>query len=305
MEDIVVFDGVCKQFDNEVILDNISFVVKEHDVFGYLGPNGAGKTTSIRIMQGLIKQTSGDISIFGRTNVNSLLADRVGFCYDNDGLYDNLTAYENMVFFDKIYNDRLRRKERVLDILKIVDMHLYKDKKVGKFSRGMRKRLGLARALLIFPQLLILDEPMIGLDPEGQECIKDVIKRVNEECTIFISSHNLYDVQELCNNVAIINKSLIIQDTVDNILMHRKAIICIDIKENCSEKQLRELINWQNPQIKRIYTKNNKVFIEFFGEANIDLVFQYIVSNNIPINSVGELENTLRSRYFDILERGE
>ncbi len=206
--DVIRFEGVSKRFGDVVALDGVSFAVGEGEVFGYVGPNGAGKTTTIRVMLGLVKPDKGRVYIFGRdVEGDESFRWRVGAVLDRYGLYDDLTAFENLEFFGKIYGlSKEERRERIDCLLRIVGLESWRDKPVGPFSKGMKQRLAVARALIHEPSIVVFDEPTAGLDPDAQVQVRRMIRELTrgKGCTVFFTSHNLYEVEELCDRIAII-----------------------------------------------------------------------------------------------------
>ncbi len=202
---VIKLNNISKRFKNILALNNISFEVKKGNVFGYLGPNGAGKTTTIRILLGLLQPDNGSYEIMDGEG-NLLPKEKIGFVLESEGLFERLTASQNLYFFGKIYKVK-DLKEKVPSILELVSI---KDDKqyVGTFSKGMKRRLALARALLHEPEILILDEPTTGLDPLGQMEIHEIVINLSKEknVTVFMSSHNLDEVKKLCNSFAILYK---------------------------------------------------------------------------------------------------
>jgi ABC-2 type transport system ATP-binding protein len=207
MRDIIRLEGVSKRLGKREILRDVSFTVKQGDIFGYLGPNGAGKTTTIRILLGLLQLTSGKATILGEDVSRDEARRKVGFVLESDGLYDNKTAEENLWYYARIYG-MAKPAERIDRILNLVELRDRAKDKVGTYSKGMRQRLALARAMTHNPELLVLDEPTAGVDPSGQIEVREVILNMayKEERTIFLSSHNLDEVQRICNRIALIDR---------------------------------------------------------------------------------------------------
>ena len=319
MDTVIEFKNVYKQFGSTAVLDDVSFRVQKHDVFGYIGPNGAGKTTSIRLTMGLLEPTQGEVVVLGGKPDQENIRSKIGFCFDNDGLYTNLTAYENMKFFDMVYHKGEGREHRIKELLEMVNLEHVSDKTVNEFSRGMRKRLGLARALLASPEILILDdsasaldmatdaalrselakiEPMIGLDPEGQADIKQIIQNAKETCTIFISSHNLNDVEELCNRVAILEHRILAEGLLENILTDTQSVVRVKLKENCSIDQLAGLYKLGIGEIKLSHQEMHLVCQE---QPDISAITSFLLNNKINFIEIGEVNNSLREKYFSLV----
>ncbi len=207
----IALDNVSKSLGGRPILKGISFVVEQGDVFGYLGPNGAGKTTTIRVLMGLFPPNSGNALIMGKNAGSDDARQRVGFVLEADGLYENMTADDNLDYYAQIYGlSSDSRGRRIDELLELAGLSDRARDKISSYSKGMRQRLALARAMLHEPDLLILDEPTAGLDPTGQIEVRQTIVDLAERGkTIFLSSHNLDEVQRICNRIALIDKGKI------------------------------------------------------------------------------------------------
>ena len=204
----ISLDKVTKTLAGRPVLKDVSFIVEPGDVFGYLGPNGAGKTTTIRVILGLFPPNSGKALILGNSVEAEDARQRVGFVLDSDGLYDDMSAYQNLDYYSQIYGiPSTSTNKRIEDMLELANLSDRARDKVSSYSKGMRQRLALARSMLHDPELLILDEPTAGLDPTGQievrQTILDLAKRGK---TVFLSSHNLDEVQRICNRIALIDQ---------------------------------------------------------------------------------------------------
>lgn len=215
---IIEISNLSKYYSDLKAVDNISLKVRKGEIFGFLGPNGAGKTTTIKSILGLIKINSGKIRIngFDMKNNGKEAKKNIGFLPEKIAFYDNLTAIQNLKFYADI---KKVPKVECIKLIKEMGIGYAANKKVGKFSKGMQQRLGMARALLGNPPILILDEPSGGLDPRGVALIRNKIKEMKSiGTTIFVSSHILSEIQEICDRVAIINKGVIVaEDSVSSL----------------------------------------------------------------------------------------
>jgi ABC-2 type transport system ATP-binding protein len=189
-------------------LEGLDLEVKQGEVFGFLGPNGAGKTTTIKMLMGLIYPTSGQAWLFGRPIGDQESKARLGFLPESPYFYDYLTGLEFLQFYGHLFGLRgMALGKRIDELLDLVGMSHARDLQLRKFSKGMLQRVGIAQALINDPELVVLDEPMSGLDPVGRKEIRDLIMRLKESGkTIFFSSHILHDAELLCDRVAIILK---------------------------------------------------------------------------------------------------
>ena len=212
MADAIRIENLKKSFrlgfipKTKEILKGISLSVKEGEIFGYLGPNGAGKTTTIKCLLGLIFPDAGTIEIFGQPHLSARARQVLGFLPENPYFYDYLTAREFLAFYADLFGlGRDVKEERIGRLLKLVGLERAADLRLRKFSRGMLQRIGLAQALINDPKLVILDEPLGGLDPLGRKEIRDIIVRFKQEGkTVFFTSHILQDIEMICDHVAII-----------------------------------------------------------------------------------------------------
>jgi ABC-2 type transport system ATP-binding protein len=207
MKTAISLENIKKTMGNREVLKGISFTVASGDIFGYLGPNGAGKTTTIRILLGLLQADSGRMDIMGQDITRSETRRKIGFALDPDGLYDNMTAEENLEFYARIYG-LFKAGEKIAGLLGVVGLSERAKDKVGTYSRGMRQRLALARAMTHNPEVVVLDEPTAGVDPSGQIEVRQILLDMahKENKTVFLSSHNLDEVQRICNRIAMIDR---------------------------------------------------------------------------------------------------
>jgi len=196
------------------ILKGITFSVREGEIFGYLGPNGAGKTTTIKCLLGLIRPDAGTVEIFGRSHLSPRSREPLGFLPENPYFYDYLSAREFLAFTADLFGLERREKEgRIARLLKLVGLERAADLPLRKYSRGMLQRAGLAQSLINDPKLVILDEPLGGMDPLGRKEIRDIIVRFKDEGkTVFFTSHILQDIEMICDRVAIIVGGRIVKE---------------------------------------------------------------------------------------------
>jgi ABC-2 type transport system ATP-binding protein len=211
---LIETENLTKKFSDLTAVDNITLRVNDGEVFGFLGPNGAGKTTTIRMLCCLISKTSGSAKIGGYEidNKEGSLKIRkiIGLVPDNVGLSENLTAYDNLDFYGKIYDcSESQRKESIKRFLEMLGLWEKRNVFAGTFSKGMKQKLAIARALIHDPQVLFMDEPTANLDPEASKTVRDFILQLKKEKkTIFLNTHNLDEAQRICDKVAIMNTSL-------------------------------------------------------------------------------------------------
>lgn len=221
MEKVIEIIDLSKSYKNGRGIFDINLEIHRGDIFGFLGPNGAGKTTTMKIMTGLIKPDKGDVRILGHSVQEKFerAMERVGAIVETAESYQFLTAYENLKQISRYYNNV--DDKRIDEVLEIVGLIKYKNEKPRKFSLGMKQRLGIASAILSRPEVVILDEPLNGLDVEGMLDMRNLIKELaeKEKTTFFISSHLIHDVELTCNHIGVLyNGRMINADTTSNIL---------------------------------------------------------------------------------------
>jgi len=206
--------NLTKNYGKLTAVNNVNLEVAQGEIFGFLGPNGAGKTTTIKMMAGLLQPTGGSILIHGYdVQKEPLKAKAVtGFIPDQPFLYEKLTAVEFMHFVAALY-DTGDSKKRITELLDLFGLPDWKNELVENFSHGMKQRLVMASALLHHPRVLVVDEPMVGLDPRGARLVKDIFKDLaSSGVTVFMSTHTLEIVEQMCTRVAIINLGKIIAE---------------------------------------------------------------------------------------------
>ena len=208
-------ENLTKRFGNMTAVDSVTLHVDEGEVFGFLGPNGAGKTTTVRMMACLVGKSSGSARIRDYEIANKAdqpkIRRMVGLLTENVGLYEELSAYDNLDFYGRFYKlEEQKRKERIEYLLKLLELWGKKDLAAGTFSKGMKQKLAIARALIHDPEVLFLDEPTANLDPEASKTVRDFILELKKEKrTIFLNTHLLDEAERICDRVAILKTKLI------------------------------------------------------------------------------------------------
>ena len=293
MENILECKNLCKTFGKKQILHNVSFEIKKGDILGFIGPNGAGKTTTIKLILGLQSITSGKVLINGYDVEKEFTKaiEKVGAIVENPDMYMYMSGYDNLKLASNMYKSIT--KKRIDEVVKLVKLENRINDKVSKYSLGMRQRLGIAQAILHNPNLLILDEPTNGLDPEGikemRELLVDLAKK--EEMAILISSHNLAELDNFCNKICIIKNGEIIETNeitaIKKDIEHQQFIVEIDNTKN----------------IKKLYSEativNDKIFKISMKKENIPNLVVNLVNNNIKIYEIKEDEKSLEDAFFE------
>ncbi len=209
--------GLSKQFKSVKAVDNISFKVSQGEIVGLLGENGAGKTTTLRMLATMLKPTSGTVNINNYDVVNDahMVRGEIGILFGGEvGLYDRLTARENIKYFAQLNGiSNQKAEEQINKLVKAFNMEEYIDRRVGKFSRGMKQKVAIARSIVHDPKIMLFDEPTAGLDISASKIIHDFILHCKEENkAIVFSSHMMNEVEKLCDRVVIINKGKVVED---------------------------------------------------------------------------------------------
>ncbi len=222
---------------------NINLSVLPGEVFGFLGPNGAGKTTTIKMCMDLIEPTEGHIQLFGQDPRQRLAKEKVGYLPEHPYFYDYLKPQEILDYFGRVFGiSRQDRKKKINELLDRVGLNHARNRPLRKFSKGMLQRLGIAQAIINEPKLLVLDEPLSGLDPMGRKEIRDIIiEQRSKGTTIFFSSHILSDIEHLCDRVAIVNHGEIVREGVLDTLLssgQRQSEMVVRCEPNALEKAL-------------------------------------------------------------------
>ncbi len=310
---MIEVQNLTKTFNGKTVLKDVSFEVKEGEIFGYLGPNGAGKTTTLRIILGLLNPTSGNAFVMGQNlglGENEALRNKVGVLLEDDGVYDRLSAYENLDYYAQLYglSDRIERKRRIRELLESVGLSDRINDKVGRFSKGMRRKLALARAIVHEPEVLFLDEPSLGLDPEAQIMVRDLILQLSEEMgvTIFLNSHDLDEVQRICTKIAILQSGEIkAHDTVKNLREKmdkpRVEITLSDSKD--AEKALNILNSLDFVSVSDCERDDSRITAVIRNEKS-STILSVLMRNGIVVEEIKWVTKSLEDVYLDIVQKG-
>ena len=310
-DNAIVVDGLTKKFKDLVAVDNISFTVREGEIFGFLGPNGAGKTTTIRMLCTLSRPTSGSATIAGY-NINKdkhKVREQIGLVSEKLIMYDRLTARENLKLFGKLYdlsNEKL--KSKMAELLDLVHMEKWADKQIGTYSTGMKQRINVIRALLNEPKVLFLDEPTLGLDPQSTAEIREFIRKINKMSgtTIILTTHMMVEADLLCDRIGIIDKGKIVAlDTPENlkkiITGDSNTVLEIDIT-NMSNK-IKEDLEKLEVVNKVTMESNTRLTVRANGDHAFDKIIDAIRGQNGKITSVKNLEPTLEDVFLHLTGR--
>ena len=293
-ENVVEINNLCKTYKDTKAVAHVNMTIKKGDIDGFIGRNGAGKSTTLKMIVGLIFPTSGQIKLFGESR-NKFTDRRIGSLIENPGLYPNLSAYDNMEL--KAIALGLKDKEKIIELLNLVKLD-YKSKKiVKKFSLGMKQRLAIALALLGNPDLLILDEPINGLDPEGIRQIREVIQYLNEnkKMTIIISSHILGELSKIATRYGIIRDGQMIEE-ISAKELDQKCRDYLLLKVEQVEKAIPLLENDLGIYDYIVHENNEIRIYDNIESSKINLV---LTKHNIKINQIYYQKQDLESYFLE------
>ena len=303
-EKIIEVQGLTKQYKNLTAVKDLDLNVYRGDVFGFLGPNGAGKSTTIRMLLSLIKPTRGSIKLFGkslRENRIEILR-KVGAIVEKPDFYLYLTAYKNLEVLGKISGGDTSKK-KIMEMLELVGLEKRYNSKVKTFSHGMKQRLGIAQALLHDPELIILDEPTTGLDPQGMKEIRELIIYLSREKdkTIFLSSHILREVELIATRMIIINKGTTkVEGTVNELLNTTEMKVTFEVDNLSKALEIANLTQWTENLKQK---EKNTVIFEMPQEEVAELN-RHFIENGINVSAVIPVRS-LEDYFLKITEAGE
>lgn len=302
---------LTKKFGDLVAVDKVSFDVKKGEIFGFLGPNGAGKTTTIRMLCTLTRPTDGTATVadLDIKKDDHEVRGHIGLVSEKLIMYDRLTAYENLKLFAKLYNLSKGQMEKKIDeLLKLVHMEKWKDKQIGTYSTGMKQRINVIRALLNEPEILFLDEPTLGLDPQSTAEIREFIRKLNTELntTIILTTHMMVEADMLCDRLGIIDRGKIVAlDTPENL---KKMISGND--NLVTEMNIPNLTNTMVETLQACECvktisrlDNTKIKVQANGDDAFDIILDTVRAGGGKITSVKNLEPTLEDVFLHITGR--
>ena len=298
-------ENLTKKFGDLTAVDSLTLHVNDGEVFGFLGPNGAGKTTTVRMLCCLIAKTSGEAKIAGYDvgiEADSLkIRKLIGYVPDNVGLYDELSAYDNLDFYGKLYEcTEEQRKENIQRLLTMLGLWEKRDIAAGTFSKGMRQKLAIARALVHDPQVLIMDEPTANLDPEASKTVRDFILDLKKEKrTIFLNTHNLDEAQRICDRIAILNTKLMAVGTpgeLERSVGGRKTEVQLDQVNDAILAALKEL------PLENVAVDGDKLVIDVKDPVKENsTIVEAIVRAGGRIQTVTVVGSTLEDAYLKLV----
>ena len=302
--------NLTKKFGTLTAVDSVSLSVSEGEVFGFLGPNGAGKTTTVRMLCCLISKTSGEARIGGYDVGNDgdslKIRNMIGLVPDNVGLYEALSAYKNLDIFGKLYGcAEAQRRESIQRFLVMLGLWEKRDVSVGSFSKGMKQKLAIARALVHDPQVLFMDEPTANLDPESAKTVRDFILELKKEKrTIFLNTHNLDEASRICDRITILNTKLIATGTpaeLERLVGGRKAVVQLEQPSDAVLAALKKQLPGVN-----IVVEGAKLTIDVPDpDKRAPEIVETVVRAGGRVQFAGVVGSTLEDTYLKLVRRDQ
>ena len=301
---VIETKNLVKKFGDYTAVNDLSLCIQQGEVFGLLGPNGAGKSTTINMICGLLRPTSGVVRLLGGT-VDSNKS-RLGFVPQNIALYDKYTAYENVKFFGELYGLRGKKLregiDRSLEYTGLLDV---KKKKACTFSGGMLRRLNIACALIHEPEIIIMDEPTVGIDPQSRNHILSTVKMLNENnVTVVYTTHYMEEVEAICKRIAIIDHGQVIaqgtKDELTGMVEDKRTLeLVVDDVSKIKEDDLRKING-----ISSIYVQDNTIRIETKRDSdNLNAILKYMTDQNVRVRDIDYKEVSLETVFLTLTGR--
>jgi len=295
---------LTRKFNSITAVENLTLSIREGEVFGLLGPNGAGKTTTVRILCCLIAPTSGSAFVdgieIGTPEAGGEIRSRIGLLPENPGLYENLTPRQNLKFFAEINGVPASRIEsRIKELLVMLDIWSEKDRQVATFSKGMKQKIAIARALVHDPKILFLDEPTSGLDPAAAKVVRDFIDELSRERrTVFINTHNLPEAERLCDRVGILKTKLVASGSPDELSSHlwrRRCMVRLESETSVDEKALLAVEGAYSVKV-----EGREIVMELDDpERRLPQIVSMLVGSGARISYAGEVKRSLEDAYLE------
>ncbi len=297
METILTIKNLNKRYGRIQALKNVSFEIKKGNVYGILGPNGSGKSTTLGITLNVVNATSGEYQWFDGALETHEALKKVGAIIERPNFYPYMTAYENLKLVCKIKNINYSKIEEKLELVGLIER---KDSKFSTFSLGMKQRLAIASALLNDPEILILDEPTNGLDPQGIHQIRDIIKKVASlGTTILLASHLLDEVEKVCSHVVVLRKGEILYAGLVDGMAANEGFFELEADDNTKLKTVLAT----HPAVDKIAAEENKVLVYLKTDLKASDLNQYLFQNGIALNHLVKRKNSLEEQFLALTKK--
>ncbi|MGF1584895.1 MAG: ATP-binding cassette domain-containing protein [Bacteroidales bacterium] len=294
--------NVVKQYGSQLALDNVSFDIENGQILGFLGPNGAGKTTMMRILTGIIPASSGSVTINGINVMEDSLKvrEKIGYLPENNPLYTEMYVREYLVFVARLYKIRNAGK-RAAELIDMTGLGNERHKKIEALSKGYRQRVGLAQALINDPDVLILDEPTGGLDPNQIVEIRNLIATAGEKKTVMLSTHIMQEVEAICDRIIIIKQGKIIanetRENISRLGLIKKQVVVVEFGTDVCEDELMEIPGAE----KAVVVRDRHCIIESSDESDLRArIFDFAVEKKITVLSLHKEERNLETIFQEL-----
>lgn len=312
---MIEVEDLVKRYGDHIAVDHLSFQVQPGRIYGFLGPNGAGKSTTMNMMTGYIAPTNGTVKINGHDIVKDAEEAKkcIGYLPEMPPLYQDMTVWEYLCFVSEL--KKIRKNERADQIREVMEMTMISDmsdRLIQNLSKGYKQRVGLAQAILGYPEVIILDEPTVGLDPKQLIEIRDLIKRLGEKHTVILSSHILSEVQAVCDEILIISKGKMVAcDTPEGLMRQRSQSAGIEVQILGEKEKIEEVLL----QISRISAfqfaekaeEDGSVNVLLETDANEDIreeLFYALAKASLPILTLNRKETSLEDIFLKLTNEG-
>ncbi|HIE03792.1 MAG TPA: ATP-binding cassette domain-containing protein [Candidatus Latescibacteria bacterium] len=300
-QDVIEVRGLTRKFGETIGVKDLSFSVHRGEIFGLLGPNGAGKTTTIRLLLGIISPSDGEARVLGRDVEDGGFRRKVGVLLEDDGLYERLTAEENLEYYARIYGVEDERKSRIEELLEGTGLSNRVEEPISRWSRGMKRTLAFVRALVHGPELLFLDEPTAGLDPIGAKRVREVLRNVAEGGnTIFLTTHNLKEAEVLCSRVGVLHRGRLLAVGAPQEISGgcRVKICCEDVDGRTSPALL------GLPFVSKVEVRGKELRVSLSEASRVPDLVKSLVDAGVRIYEVST-EGSLEEAFVDIVKDAE
>jgi|SRR5690554_4832340 len=297
--------NLTKKYGSQKAVDDISFEINTGEIVGFIGPNGAGKSTTMKVLTGFLSDFEGTVHVHGLdvTQHTTEVKKRIGYLPEHNPLYLDMYVREYLRFVAKMYSAP-HTKNRIHEIIQRTGLEKEQHKKLSQLSKGYRQRVGLASVLLHDPDVLILDEPTTGLDPNQIVEIRNIIADIGKEKTVMLSTHIMQEVEAICNRVIIINNGVIVANndsqSIKSGLSQKQATVLVEFVEECSREQLLRI-----PDVLDVVAVNTHTWLlQQHTEKDIrKSIFKYAVDENLTVISMQIQEKSLEQAFYDLTKK--
>lgn len=299
--DVIETNHLHKAFGDKEVVKGISLTVSQGEIFGFLGRNGAGKSTFINMITGILHPTKGECKLLGEANLEEAKR-KIGVLPDYSSFYDNLSGKDHLKYFARIQGLKISDEE-IKSLFEMVELQGDENKKVGNYSFGMKKKLGIAQAIVNKPDLIFLDEPTSGIDVESAIRIRDLILRLKDEGhTIFMTSHNLAEVEKVCSRLAIMKEGVIKNlGTISEIKSSYQTdrIAKMRVQDKVSERVMAYVTHFLSEQFNDFSWEANFLYITINDESQIPVILRFLLEQEVNVFEVELMESSLEEVFLE------